>query len=131
MVSEILQRELHAFVDEVGELLGIDVERPSQAVLRRVQAEYLPRALTCDEPTKRRVLQVFRSAWRDNVDHGNRRRFGRAMVNVTRYCLIKTDIIELDDQEVRHATDSVVRLAGWYHTHCNLFLGFSQLQERQ
>lgn len=124
MVSEDLQREITAFIDEIGEPLGIDVEHPSPAARRDVQLRHLPQALGCDERNKRRVLQEFRVAWRNKEDHGNRRRFGRAMANLAEYCLVRTEIGELSRRDVRHATDAIVRLSRWRHTECNLWLRF-------
>jgi hypothetical protein len=127
MVSADLQTEIDTFIAEIGEPPGINVEHLSLADQRQIQRDYLPRALGCDERTKRRVLEQFRVAWRNNEDNGNRRRFGRAMANLAQYCLRPTEIGELSQPgDIRHATDAVARLSRWCHTNpeCNLWRRF-------
>ncbi|MGB7760053.1 MAG: hypothetical protein WBL61_09500 [Bryobacteraceae bacterium] len=122
-----MQREIEALIDEIGEPRGIDVQHPSRVAQRDIQRDYLPQALSCDERTKRRVLEEFRAAWRENEDNDNRRRFGRAMVNLAEYCLKPTEIGELSQaDDIRHAIDAVARISRWYHTNpkCNLWRRF-------
>ena len=131
MVSDDLQNEIRAFISEVGEPLGVDVEDPiPSAVTARVQSYYLPLALAHDESVKREVLQELRAAWRENPNHGNRRRFGRAASNLAEYCLKPTDMRELNATALPHAIDVVVRISGWYHTDSNLWLRFQPYARR-
>ncbi len=125
MVSAALQDEIRDFIREVGEPLGRDVEGSiPAAVATRVQTHYLPTALGRNESVKRKVLEALRRAWRDNPDHGHRRRFGRAAVNLAEYCLKRTDISEVSANALPHATDVVVRISGWYHTGNNRWIRF-------
>ena len=124
MVSQALQNEILAFIDEVGEPLGMDVESTTAAVLNEVQRDYLPRVLSRDENVKRQVLREFQAAWRDNADHGSRRRFGRAMANLAEYCLRRTDLSELTQSDLRHAVDAIVRIGRWYYAENSLWIRF-------
>jgi hypothetical protein len=124
MVSRILQTEIQRFINEVGEPVGVDVERVSPAAQERIRREYLHRVLRCDETVRRTVLDQFIAAWRDNADHGNRRRFGRASINLAHFCLSRTELQELSEQDLNHAVDSIARISRWHHTENNLWLRF-------
>lgn len=124
MVGPELRFDIQRFIDEVDELVGVDVEKVTPAIQTRVTRNYLPQALACNEQVRHGVLQELVAAWRDNEDHGNRRRFGRATVNLAHFCLSRTDLRDFSGQELRHAVDSIVRISRWYHTDNNLWIRF-------
>jgi len=125
-VIPALRLEIAGFVKGVDEPLGIVVDPATRdlAVARRVQSHYLPIAHARADAHKRRALEALRGGWLNNQDHGKIRHWGRAAINLARYCLWPLAGAKLDQASLESATDAVVRFSGWAHTEGNVWVRF-------
>jgi hypothetical protein len=121
VVSAQFAVQIQSFVAEINEPY-VCVEDVSDDGIRAIYDQSLRFAVSRDEQTKARVLELLQRSWRENKDHARRRDWGRLAVGICTYLLLPSRV---DESAAAEGADVLVRLARWnYSTSQNIYARF-------